>query len=372
MAASPINAHVNTNKQHNMKASEISLRNIIMRCADGIIILNRKGIVQFVNPAANELFGRNDNEMLGVRFGFPVIAGETIDIDILRKGGQTAIAEMRVVEIEWEGEICYLATLRDITERKQAEEARAKLIREAQAQAQAEEVKQIKEEFLATLSHELRTPLTAILGWAKILHAKRLDETAIVHASKVIERNAELQARIVDDLLTLAHFVTGKIMLNTELTDLIGVINNAVETIRPSAQAKKIDIKVEIATETGRFIGDLDRLQQALVNLLSNATKFTPEEGLITVQLARTAANYEITVSDNGLGIPDSFLPYVFECFTQADSSITRSYGGLGIGLAITRYIVEYHGGTILAFNLPGGIGAGFKITLPIREVASV
>lgn len=264
----------------------------------------------------------------------------------------------------------------DITGLKQLEEERTDLLRrEQQALAQsekdrlrAEDANRMKDEFLATVSHELRTPLTAILGWARLIKEKELAPERVKQGIASIERNAHAQSQIVDDILTVSRIITGKLRLNTVAVDLAGVIEAAVDTIAPTARAKGIEICVELGEALGHLSGDPDRLQQVMWNLLSNAVKFTPKRGRVTVRAARSDAQVVIAVTDDGKGIARAFLPYVFERFRQGDSSPTRAYGGLGLGLAIVRHLVELHGGTVEADSPGEGWGATFTVTLPAQN----
>ncbi|HYV05527.1 MAG TPA: HAMP domain-containing sensor histidine kinase, partial [Blastocatellia bacterium] len=204
-----------------------------------------------------------------------------------------------------------------------------------------------KDLFLATLSHELRTPLNSMLGWIQLLQDGRLPTTEYAHALEVLERNAKSQAELVSDILFLSRVVTGKLTLDNRLLDLNLVIESAIDTVRPSIEEKGLRLEISVDSATGPILGDPDRLQQVVCNLLSNAVKFTPDGGRIDVSLERKGAFAEITVKDTGQGISPEFLPYVFDRFRQADSSSTRNFGGLGLGLAIVRHLVELHGGTV-------------------------
>ncbi|AUX47003.1 hypothetical protein SOCE26_085140 [Sorangium cellulosum] len=263
----------------------------------------------------------------------------------------------------------------DITELKQLEEERAQLLRREQlalAQSEqdrlrAEDASRMKDEFLAIVSHELRTPLTVILGWARLIKDTRLDPERLARGVEAIERNAQAQAQIVDDLLTVSRIITGKLRISTVAVDLAALIDAAVEVIAPTAKAKDIEIHVEVGEGLGEVSGDPARLQQILWNLLSNAVKFTPKRGLITVRASRSDGQVILAVADNGKGIARSFLPYVFDRFRQGDSSPTRAYGGLGLGLAIVRHLVELHGGTVEVESQGEGRGATFTVTLPLH-----
>jgi signal transduction histidine kinase len=553
-----------------LQSSEARFRNVINKNADGIIIVDSAEIVRFVNRTAESLFGRMADELIGVALGFPIVDGETAEVDIIRRGGETVVAEMRVVETEWEGEAAHLASLRDVTDRKRAEQERTQLIREQVARAEAEaagrrllllaeasailadslnyentlasvaritvpyladcaivhmleedlfvrqvtvahndpskeeslgktsgrypfkpdsphgvsrvlrtghsevvpeitrewlqaaarddehldimrdldpkscmivpllargrtlgaitlvsfsparrydqddlalaediasraalaadnarlydearKANRLKDEFLATLSHELRTPLTALLGWTQILRHHSLDGQSLDYALDAIERNAKAQSQIIEDVLDVSNIIRGNLQLNIRQVDLSEVIEAAIASIRPAAEAKAIELEVNLDNSVGAITGDRDRLQQAVWNLLCNAAKFTPKGGRIKVQIKHaedgrsaedgrpagdggpasphSGTDIAIAVSDTGQGIKRDFLPFVFERFRQADGSSTREHGGLGLGLAIVRHLVEMHGGTVHADSEGEGHGATFTIRLPMK-----
>jgi len=227
----------------------------------------------------------------------------------------------------------------------------------------------MKDEFLATLSHELRSPLNAILGWTRLLNTRKFDEATTAKALETIERSARSQAQLVEDLLDVSRIIQGKLRLNVRPLELISVIEAAIEIVRPAAVAKEIQIQSVLDSAVGAVAGDFDRLQQIIWNLLSNAVKFTPKQGHVQVLLKRVNSNVEIIVTDTGQGISAEFIPYVFDRFRQADSSITRSYSGLGIGLAIVRNLVELHGGTVRVSSQGEGKGATFTVKLPLIPV---
>ncbi|CBN54293.1 MULTISPECIES: response regulator [Kamptonema] len=262
--------------------------------------------------------------------------------------------------------IGHVGTIIDITDRKQAEEERGRLIGEQVARHEAERANRMKDEFLAILSHELRTPLNAILGWSKLLRAKKFDQATIDKALETIERNAKSQAQLIEDILDVSRILRGKLNLNLHPIPLGYVIEVAIDALRPLAETKSIAIEFVCISDIGQVIGDSDRLQQVVWNLLSNAIKFTPEGGKVEVRLELVGDYAEIQIIDTGIGISAEFLPYVFDRFRQADSTTTRSYGGLGLGLAIVRHLVELHGGTVGAENNSSGIGAKFTVSLPI------
>jgi signal transduction histidine kinase len=257
---------------------------------------------------------------------------------------------------------------KEIRIREWAERERARLlVLEQQARKEAEEANRLKDEFLATLSHELRTPLNAILGWTQVLRAGKLDETTAVRALETIERNAKSQAQLISDLLDVSRIITGKLRLDLKPVELPRIIDSVLESIRPAADAKEIELDVALAPLRNPVIGDADRLQQVVWNLLSNAIKFTPRGGRVAVRLETSAQNAVVRVKDSGVGIRPDFLPYVFDRFRQAESTITRSHGGLGLGLSIVRHLVELHGGTVEVESEGEGRGATFTVRLPIR-----
>jgi PAS domain S-box-containing protein len=289
----------------------------------------------------------------------------------------------------------YVGTLEDITERKQAEEVRAQVIREQTARQEAEAANRMKDEFLAVLSHELRTPLTSMLGWSKILRSKKLDEKATAKALEAIERNATSQVQLIEDILDVSRIIRGQLKLNLCAVNLISVTEAALQAVRPLADAKNIHINTILDSSIGSVCGDPARLQQVIWNLLTNAIKFTPKGGSVDVHLEVvhatsketceqfpcgeiklaagsapirfvTSSYAQIQVIDTGIGIEADFLPKVFERFRQADSTTTRSHNGLGLGLAIVRHLVEIHAGQILADSPGTGQGATFTVRLPL------
>ncbi|MBW4683859.1 MAG: response regulator [Komarekiella atlantica HA4396-MV6] len=233
---------------------------------------------------------------------------------------------------------------------------------------QAQEANRIKDEFLAIVSHELRTPLNSMIGWVQMIRHRKLDAATTSKALETIERNAKIQTKVIDDILDVSRIVRGKIRLNSRKVNLIPVINGAIEALRPTAEIKNIPIEFNFDPSVGQVMGDPERLQQVLWNLLSNAIKFTPSEGRVQLHLKQVNSNAQITVSDTGQGISAEFLPYIFERFSQADSTTTRANNGLGLGLAIVRYLVEMHSGKVYAASQGQGQGATFTVQLPIVE----
>jgi signal transduction histidine kinase len=256
---------------------------------------------------------------------------------------------------------------REIAERQRAEDARAELLlREREARHLAEAANRLKDEFLATLSHELRTPLNAILGWAAVLASSRTPEQATVErAAAVIERNARAQAQLVSDLLDMSAIITGKTRLEVQPVDVPALLSTVADTVRPAAVARRIDLRLEVPGDLPPLAADPARLQQIVWNLLANAVKFTGEGGHVVLRAWEKHGRLTVEVSDDGAGIPPEFLPYVFDRFRQRDSSTTRAHGGLGLGLAIVRHLVEAHGGTVVAESDGDGRGATFRVELP-------
>jgi signal transduction histidine kinase len=256
----------------------------------------------------------------------------------------------------------------EIEERLHAENEREELLaRERLLRGHAEELSRLKDEFLATMSHELRTPLNAIFGWITLLRTGRLDEATQARALETIERNARAQKRLVEDLLDVSRIVTGK--LGLELADVapLRVLQGAIATMQPAAEAKEVRIVPALGEVTGVIRGDPARLQQVVCNLLSNAIKFTAPGGRIDVELAMSGDQVQISVADTGQGIKPEFLPHVFERFRQEDGSIVRRHGGLGLGLAIVHHLVELHSGTVEAQSDGEGCGSRFIVRLPLR-----
>jgi signal transduction histidine kinase/DNA-binding response OmpR family regulator len=257
----------------------------------------------------------------------------------------------------------------EIADRKRAESERAEMLARAQAaRAEAEEANRLKDEFLATVSHELRAPLNAMLGWVTLAREGRLDEASKERALETVERNARTQKKLVDDLLDVSSIITNNLALDLEPTDLASVIETAVESVRPAAEAKGVSLRTDLDPMEDLFRIDRNRFQQVIWNLVHNAVKFTHPEGDVKVRLRRVNGQAEIEVVDTGIGIASEFLPFVFDRFRQADGSITRRHGGLGLGLAIVRSLVEMHGGVVDVESAGLGEGATFRVRLPLPD----
>ena len=353
--------------------SDRQLEKLIIENPDGIIVVDEQGIVRSINLAASELLGKPREKLMGESLGFPVVNGDYLEVDIPRSPTEILVAQMRVSQILWYGAKAFVVSLRDITQLKQVEEERVKLLEEAQAANRA------KDEFLAVLSHELRTPLNPIVGWSQLLTAGKLSESQIKQGAEIIQRNAMLQTQLIEDILDISRIIRGKLKLEPVPLDLTTVIQNALETVSLAAQAKSIKIEAQFDENVGSIKGDPTRIQQVVWNLLSNAVKFTPNNGKVEICLTSidTIADKEkiaehpplpcaqIQVTDTGKGIQAEFLPYVFDYFRQAENGKSRSEGGLGLGLAIVRRIVELHGGEVTADSPGLGKGATFTVYLP-------
>lgn len=285
-----------------------------------------------------------------------------------KKDGTLIDVEITRSPIRFRGKDALLILAHDITQRRQAEAEKVELLaREQTARQEAETANRAKDEFLATVSHELRTPLNAIYGWARLLQMGDLDRETIASAYETIERNAKAQAQLIDDLLDVSRIIAGKLRLDVRPIELKTVIEAAVETVQPAADAKEITFQSVFDVRVGLISGDPDRLQQVVWNLLSNAIKFTPSGGRVEVRLDRVDDSVQICVRDTGIGISREFLPYVFDRFRQAEGTSTRVHGGLGLGLAIVRHLVELHGGTVSADSPGEGQGATFRVRLPLK-----
>jgi PAS domain S-box-containing protein len=296
-------------------------------------------------------------------FGFPILLGNEV-LGVIEFFSQ----EIRQPDLELLEMIGSVGSqIGQFQERKRAEEKLAHLlVRERSARADAEKANRLKDEFLATLSHELRTPLNAVIGWSRLLKSGRLDNESATHAMDVIERNAWAQKQIIEDILDVSRVITGKLQLHLGPVNLVTVVNAALDAVRPAFEAKEITIDSHFEEGLKVTAGDADRLQQVVWNLLSNASKFTPSRGSVGISVTQDANYVEIQISDTGPGIAPDFLPHVFERFRQADGSTTRLYGGLGLGLAIVRHLVELHGGLIAVENNTVRSGAVFTVKLPL------
>jgi signal transduction histidine kinase/ActR/RegA family two-component response regulator len=255
----------------------------------------------------------------------------------------------------------------EVQERLRTEEKlKLALVGEQMARAEAETANRMKDEFLATVSHEIRTPLNAIIGWSHLLRSGSLDKTTTARAIETIDRNAKSQAQLIEDILDVSRMITGKLHLNNEPVDIASVINAAIDSVQLAIDSKELHLEVTLDPSARHTVGDASRLQQIVWNLLANAIKFTPAGGRIEIKVERAASNLRLRVTDSGQGIGESFLPFIFDRFRQADGTTTRQHGGLGLGLAIVRHLVDLHGGRITAESPGLGRGATFTVQLPL------
>jgi len=343
--------------------------------------------IDFVSSHVEKMTGYSEEEWLSTpNFWLSIVhpddkeraAAEAAAMFESRKGGTSRFRWMHkdgrevwveaqsIVVCDESGPLGMRGVTIDITAAVKAEFERSELLRrESQARQQAEEASRLKEEFLATVSHELRTPLNAVVGWSRLLRSGQLDADGKSHAVEVIERNAAAQRQIIEDLLDVSRIVTGKLRISTQPVDLLLVIHAAIDAVRPAAEAKEIKIATHVEAPDVIVRADVERLQQVFWNLLANAVKFTPTGGAVDVYLERSDSQAEVRIEDTGPGVPADFLPRIFERFSQADGSSTRKHGGLGLGLAIVRHLVELHGGTVSAANRGPKGGAVLTVRLP-------
>jgi PAS domain S-box-containing protein len=370
---------------------EVTLSSI----GDAVIATDAAGCISFMNPVAESLTGWRQSDARGKVLAtvFRIVHEGTRNpvedpvVKVLRDGKIVGIANHTVLIANDGAERPIddsaapirgadggidgvVLVFRDISARKRADQEREELLEaERAARMAAERASRMKDEFLATISHELRTPLNAILGWSQVLRLAPPTSIDMQQGLEVIERNARAQTQIIEDLLDMSRIISGKIRLDVQQVDLLAVIENALETVRPSAAAREIRLQPALDPRAGPVSGDPSRLQQVFWNLLSNAIKFTPKGGRVQILLERVNSHVEVSVTDTGVGINPEFLPRLFERFSQADSSTTRHHGGLGIGLAIVKQLVELHGGMVRAKSAGEGQGATFIVTLPLTVV---
>jgi PAS domain S-box-containing protein len=342
------------------------------------------------NRGAERLLGWSEDEVVG-RSGALIFTPEDrragvpeMEFETARREGRAAderVHQRKNGERFWasgmlmsvyddNGTLCRFAKIiRDETERKRAEEDLQRALQEAErVRASAEDANRAKDEFISTISHELRTPLNTIRLWARMLGSERLAEQDRIEGVRMIDRAAEAQQHLIDDLLDVSRMSSGQLRLNLRQLRLSDVVRSAVQSVRPAADARKIQIVLDLSDDVGVVRADPERMQQVLLNLVSNAVKFTPGGGRIDVQMKRSGDDVTIAVKDTGIGIREEFLPHVFERFRQAEIVTTRQHGGLGLGLAIVKQLVELHGGTIVAKSEGEGKGATFTATLPLPK----
>jgi PAS domain S-box-containing protein len=373
-----------------MDETQGRLAAIVESSNDAIISKDLDGIMQTWNPGAARLFGYSPAETIGrsvtmlippesvqeeveilnrIRRGQHIEHYETVRID---KTGRRLDISLSISPVrDARGRIVGASKIaRDITDQKQAQKAYEQLLaREQEARAEAETANRAKDDFLATLSHELRTPLNSILGWAQVLGGAQSDPAIVSRALDTIIRNAKQQARLIDDLLDLSRILGGRMRLNMQSVDVVASVSTAIESIRPAAVEKELELRTDFDAGAGPVRGDPERLQQVFWNLLTNAVKFSPLHGRIDVRVQRVRSKVTVTIRDTGIGIRPEMLPVIFERFRQADSSVTRAHGGMGLGLAIVRELVDMHGGQVEASSPGEGKGSTFSVRLPVAPL---
>jgi len=373
--------------------SDVTLQSI----GDAVMVTDAQGCVLSMNRVAETLTGWRSAEAVGrplhtvfriveqetrepiedpasrVRVAGTVVGLANHTILIGRDGTETPIDDSGAPIWSDDGELVgVVLVFRDVADRRAAEREMAAILdREQLARHEAESANRAKDEFLATLSHELRTPLNAMLGWTQLLRERPSEDVELKHGLEIVERNVRRLARLIDDVLDVSRIVAGKLRLELEPVEIAGVIDAAVEVIRPDAERKRIDLHIHAAPDL-TVLGDPLRLQQVLLNLLSNAVKFSPKASAIDVTARPDDSSVEIVVRDQGAGISADFLPFLFDRFRQEDSTSRRAHGGLGLGLAVVRHLVEMHGGRVEARSPGPGKGATFVVRLPLHHAGAV
>lgn len=341
--------------QRALRLAEARFHAVVTRSADGVMVLTQEGVIAFVNPAAETSLGRSQPELLGQCFGIPLVPGESSEINI--KGGDDRFrtAELRVAETTWQDQPAYLVTLRDITALKEKSE-------------QAREEVRRRDAFIAMLSHELRTPLAAIANAIQLIR-KAADRPHLhSRAEEVLERQCRQMTRLIEDLLDISRISQGKIQLQSKRLHLQEEIRQALAAIDALIQTHCHNLQVEMPAEPIFLLGDAARLHQILINLLSNACKYTEDNGRLQLHVQRAGREAVIRIRDNGFGIEPELLARIFEPFVQADQPLARSQGGLGIGLALVRRLVHLHGGQVSAHSAGVGQGSEFLVRLPLLD----
>lgn len=378
--------------QKRLGQADLLLAAIVNSSDDAIVSKSLQGIITSWNAGAERIFGYTAAEAIG----HPVLMLVPLDRKteepqiLARLGRGERVEHFETIRVRKNGEhfpvsltispirnaagvvVGASKIARDITELKRVMADREQLLEsERAARSEAEHASRMKDEFIATVSHELRTPLNAIVGWTQVLKESTDRPDEVARGIEIIERNAFAQSQLIEDMLDLGRITSGKLTLNLQPVELSAIVRDAITSVRPAAELKAVQLKVVLHTKSGSMLGDKHRLQQVIWNLVSNAIKFTPKGGSVAVTLTQVNSHMEITVADTGRGIAPDFLPHVFERFSQADASTTRQYGGLGIGLALVKQLVELHGGVVRAESPGVDQGATFTIVLPVQAARS-
>lgn len=347
------------NAEKELQTNKKDFHNLILSSPDGILIVDREGIIQFVNPAAESLFGYKVEELLGQTFGFPIVKNEVTEIDIVRSNKEVGVAEMKAAQTEWNNHSCCMIAIHDIT-----------LIK--RANAKLEEYNQLKDEFVSTASHELRTPLTIIMGAIRLvldeIPGKIVEEQRVVLATAM--KSVERLGRIVDSLLNISKIESGKLDLHKNVVNICEIVKDMVCNCTSLSREKGIRLDYEIPQAGVDICVDQDRIKEVLINLISNSVKFTPKGGWIKVTCTRQDHNVLLSVQDSGVGIASEDIPKLFDKFTQFGRKAGPGEKGTGLGLAIVKKLVEMHEGTIEAQSEVGH-GATFTVSLPLTTEAA-
>lgn len=382
-----------------LQGADHPYRLMVETMKEGAVTVTLDGTIVYSNQSFAELLGTALERLPGTSITLYVADEDALTFAELMEAGkrESSKGEIRLksqsgvlvpvtistssLQMDQLPAVCFVVT--DLTEHRHNEELRISeqlakalheqsevlLAREQEARSEAENANRVKDEFLAIVSHELRNPLNAILGWSGLLRSRETNKEQAHHGLEVIERNAKVQLKLIEDLLDVSRIESGKLAFSFEQADLIRIIESAMEAARPAAAAKQIQISFSAGNADAIVLGDAGRLQQVVGNLLSNAIKFTPERGTVKVELDIQLGNAVLTVADSGEGISAEFLPFVFDRFRQADGSTKRVQGGLGLGLSVVRHLVEVHGGNITAASPGIGRGSTFKVSLPLSKV---
>jgi PAS domain S-box-containing protein len=377
--------HDRSSAREELSVSERRFRALIEKSWDGLALVDAEGRFLYVSPSSERILGYKPEELIGHNSG-EFLLGDLAQRklafeEIVRQRGKSATAELRYRHRNgraiWLEAVrtnllddplvrAVVVNFRDVTERRRWEDEQRR------ARAEAEAANRAKDDFLATLSHELRSPLSAVLTWVRLLRRGRLDREKAAQALETIERNAQMQVRLIEDLLDVSRIAAGKLALEIALVDLEAVVRSVVESVRAGAEAKRIDLELRAASHDLTVRGDETRLHQVFVNLLSNAIKFTPEGGHVIVDAERADDRAQVVVTDTGIGIEPELIGTVFDRFRQGQQAANRAHGGLGLGLTICKHLVEAHGGAITAQSRGAGQGAAFRVLLPLDHDAPV